>query len=259
MLHEYAHSSFHLPLHAQAKLSTMHIKLFKRLLKAHSVSLDGGPLLDAHGAPVPKRPSAAEREAAENEDGDEDHEESYFQAMSHGLVLGSTPRRSKHKEKDGSSREDEDEDEEDGEGGRGGRGGKSRERRQKVSPSNFAAKSHLMNGALPSAPICACVDPYKPPLKPLRWLHVPKCGTSIGITLIYYACTQVPDTLEIRVAHAGIEPSAPDGVDSDFNFKQNCLKQNAFISKSGGVGTHAGLDYSQTWDNGLSKVRGGRS
>ena len=47
----------------------------------------------------------------------------------------------------------------------------------------------------------------------------------------------------------------PQGVDSDFEFKKNCLRMNAFISKSGGVGTHSGLDYSQTWDNGLSKVR----
>ena len=41
----------------------------------------------------------------------------------------------------------------------------------------------------------------------LVFLHIPKCGTSLGITLIYYGCTDVPDTLEIRVAHAGIEPA----------------------------------------------------
>jgi len=43
--------------------------------------------------------------------------------------------------------------------------------------------------------------------------------------------------------------------DSTFDYKQNCIKQNAFISKAGVVGSHAPLDYSQTWDGGLSKGR----
>ena len=48
-------------------------------------------------------------------------------------------------------------------------------------------------------------------------------------------------------------PQVPLGVDSAFDYKRNCIKQDAFISKAGVVGSHVGLDYSQTWDGGLSK------
>lgn len=69
----------------------------------------------------------------------------------------------------------------------------------------------MVNGAVPAEAICACVDDRKPPTLPLRWLHIPKCGTSLGMSLIYFGCTDVPDSIEIRVAHAGIEPKVPNG------------------------------------------------
>mmetsp|Transcript_50630 Transcript_50630/g.94133 ORF Transcript_50630/g.94133 Transcript_50630/m.94133 type:complete len:371 (+) Transcript_50630:270-1382(+) len=127
-------------------------------------------------------------------------------------------------------------------------------RKQKISASNFQAQAHTLNGKIPEQPLCACVtDPDREPLRPLRWLHIPKCGTSLGISLIYYGCTNVPDSIEIRVAHAGIEPSVPEGVDSPFDYKRDCLRRGAFVARAGVVGSHVGLDYGQDWDLGQSK------
>lgn len=89
-----------------------------------------------------------------------------------------------------------------------------------------------MNGSLPSESICKCVDENKPILLPLRWVHIPKCGTSLGMSLIYYACNNVPDQIEILVKHAGIIPTVPNHIQSTFNYKRDCLKKGAFISRA---------------------------
>ena len=95
------------------------------------VSLDGGPLLDGNGKPRRPRVKAT---------GDEENED-----LPPG-VIGVGKR------------------------GRYNKDGQLVERRQKISPANFAAQSHLMNGALPAEPICACIDESKPAIRPLRWL-----------------------------------------------------------------------------------------
>ena len=88
-------------------------------------------------------------------------------------------------------------------------------------------------------------------------LFVAECGTSLGISLVYYACTNVPDELEIRVNHAGIEPSVPVGNEalSDFDYKKDCLKEGAFVNRAGVVGSHNGLNYGEYWDKGASQGR----
>ena len=45
---------------------------------------------------------------------------------------------------------------------------------------------------------CPCLsrrDPSLPgprSLRPLRWLHIPKCGTSFGATIYHYGCPKIP-------------------------------------------------------------------
>lgn len=71
-----------------------------------------------------------------------------------------------------------------------------------------------------------------------------ECGTSLGISLVYYSCTNVPEELEIRVNHAGIEPSVPVGNEaiSQFDYKKDCLKEGSFVNRAGVVGSHNGLN-----------------
>lgn len=231
----------------QDKMSTRIIKLFKRLLINEGIDLDGGE---------PGKKFLTRMQPCEN-----DEEEYAHKVDQEKKANQDEDREESEKTSESKDREDAEEKAEKEEALLYGKvvttpSGKKmclKKRRQVISPSNFAAVSRTMNGSMPTESICKCVNPDLPVTTPLRWLHIPKCGTSLGMTLIYYACRNVPDSIEIRVHHAGIDPRVPDNIESDFNYKSDCLKRGAFVSRAGVVGSHAPLDYTTTWDTGLSK------
>ena len=54
--------------------------------------------------------------------------------------------------------------------------GRRKRRRRKPADTDFVNQAHAIDGSIPQTPLCPCVNTSKPVVRPLRWLHIPKCG-----------------------------------------------------------------------------------